>query len=111
MTKKLWIATLLAAAVFGSTSYARGGDDHGWRDNRHDRWEHRHHDHWRHQHRHDHWGHRPPPAYAYGYGQAYRPAPPAYYDHRPGVRLPLPPLPPSPLEVHRAVRDALGLPF
>lgn len=106
MTKKLWIAVLVASSTLTSAAYAHG--DRGWRDDRHDHWKHQHHDHWRHQHRHDHWEHRSPPAYAYGHGPAYRPAPPAYYGgHHPGVALPLPPLPPSPWEVHRAVRDRL----
>lgn len=106
MTKRLWIATLLSAAVFGSTAHAHGGG-RGWDDHRHDRWQHERHD--RHHHHHDHWRHRAPPPPAWGYAPAYRPAPPAYpYDYRPVITVPLPPLlPPTPWEVHRAVRDSL----
>ncbi len=103
MTKKTLIAALIAAATLAPAAHAHGG--RGWDDDRH--WQHeRHHRHeWRHHH-HDHWRHRAPPPPVWGYAPAWRPAPPVAYDYRPVISVPVP-LPPTPWEVQRAVRDSL----
>lgn len=103
MSKSALTAALLAIASIAPTAHAHGGRD--WDDHRH--WRHeRHHHEWRHRH-HEHWRHRAPPPPAWGYAPAWQPAPPAVYDYRPVITVPLPPLPPTPWEVHRAVRDTL----
>ena len=107
MKSKLWIPALLAAATFSASAFAHGGDRDDWRDNQ---WrEHRHH----HHHAHmppppppAYWRYDNPPPYAYRDGRDYR-YQPGHYE-RPATHAEAPiPLPPSPLEVHRAIRDSL----
>lgn len=89
MKTTLWLAAVLAATTISGSALAHGRNHDDWRGQE---WRaHRHH------HHHHHY-HRPPP-------------PPVYWQHhaeRPVVhREPPLLLPPSPHEVHRAIRDAL----
>jgi hypothetical protein len=100
MKSKFWIPALLAAATFSASAFAHGGDRDEWRD---DQW--REHRHYRH---HEYMPPPPPPRYwhnEYRDGRDHRYYEPSRYD-RPAAEVRIP-LPPSPLEIHRAIRDSL----
>ena len=100
MKARYLIPALLAAATFSASALAHDGDRDGWR--------HDHRRYYGHHHRHAHMPPPPPPAYWRHNG----PPRHEYRDERhyryeqPAANIYLP-LPPSPHEVHRAIRDSL----
>lgn len=100
MKSKLRVSVLLAVATFSAGAFAHNPDHDGWR---HHEWrEHRHH------HHHAHLPPPPPPvAWRHDHPRPYAYRDGGYYDRPVAYRaVPILP-PPSPLEVHRAVRDSL----